>query len=77
MLFERERLNQLRLYAVDSLVDELTRQGSPALDLEAAHASVRIEPLRESAHRAAHPSEDNVVAGSSSRRFTHSDAVGS
>ncbi|MFF0086754.1 BTAD domain-containing putative transcriptional regulator [Streptomyces canus] len=42
----------------------LTRQGSLALALEAALANVRIEPLRESAHRAvvaAHLSEGNVI----------------
>lgn len=64
VLLERERLRQLRLHALDALADGLTRQGNPALALEAALASVRIEPLRESAHRAvvaAHLSEGNVI----------------
>ncbi|WP_435876791.1 AfsR/SARP family transcriptional regulator, partial [Streptomyces achromogenes] len=64
VLLERERLRQLRLHALDALADGLTRQGSPALALEAALASIRIEPLRESAHRAvvaAHLSEGNVI----------------
>ncbi|MBT2412450.1 SARP family transcriptional regulator [Streptomyces sp. ISL-12] len=64
VLLERERLRQLRLHALDALADGLTRQGCPALALEAALASVRIEPLRESAHRAvvaAHLSEGNVI----------------
>ncbi|WP_329274491.1 AfsR/SARP family transcriptional regulator [Streptomyces sp. NBC_00691] len=64
VLLERERLRQLRLHALDALAEGLTRQGSPALALEAALASVRIEPLRESAHRAvvaAHLSEGNVI----------------
>ncbi|MFF9527676.1 BTAD domain-containing putative transcriptional regulator, partial [Streptomyces achromogenes] len=64
VLLERERLRQLRLHALDALADRLTRQGSPALALEAALASIRIEPLRESAHRAvvaAHLSEGNVI----------------
>ncbi|GGT53292.1 AfsR/SARP family transcriptional regulator [Streptomyces purpureus] len=64
VLVERERLRQLRLHALEALADGLTRQGSPGLALEAALASVRIEPLRESAHRAvvaAHLSEGNVI----------------
>ncbi|MFG2332840.1 hypothetical protein ACGFMM_24880 [Streptomyces sp. NPDC048604] len=48
-LLEREQL-----HALDALADRLTRQGSPAPALEAALASVRIEPLRGCAHRAAH-----------------------
>ncbi|MBG0850627.1 SARP family transcriptional regulator [Streptomyces spinoverrucosus] len=64
VLFERERLRQLRLHALDELAESLARRGSPALALEAALASVRIEPLRESAHRAvvsAHLREGNVI----------------
>ncbi|GAA3173051.1 hypothetical protein GCM10010451_22350 [Streptomyces virens] len=63
VLVERERLRQLRLHALDALADVLTRQGRPALALEAAWASVRTEPLRESGHRAvvaAHLAEGNV-----------------
>lgn len=66
VLLERERLRQLRLHALDALADALTRRGRPALALEAALASVRIEPLRESAHRAvvaARLSEGSVVEG--------------
>ncbi|GGX56923.1 AfsR/SARP family transcriptional regulator [Streptomyces chartreusis] len=64
VLLERERLRQLRLHALDALAESLTRQGKPALALEAAWASVRSEPLRESAHRAvvsAHLAEDNLA----------------
>lgn len=60
---ERERLRQLRLHALDALAESLTRRGDPALALEAAWASVRTEPLRESAHRAvvaAHLAEGNL-----------------
>jgi DNA-binding SARP family transcriptional activator len=53
VLLERERLRQLRLHALDSLAETLVREGKSALALEAAWASVRSEPLRESAHRAA------------------------
>ncbi|MFH9039746.1 BTAD domain-containing putative transcriptional regulator [Streptomyces sp. NPDC017966] len=63
VLVEREHLRQLRLHALDALAGTLTRQGRPALAMEAAWASVRAEPLRESAHRAvvsAHLAEGNV-----------------
>lgn len=63
VLLERERLRQLRLHALDSLAEALVREGKPALALEAAWASVRSEPLRESAHRAAvsaHLAEGNL-----------------
>lgn len=63
VLAERERLRQLRLHALDALAESLIRQGRPALAMEAAWASVRAEPLRESAHRAvlsAHLAEGNV-----------------
>ncbi|MCQ4211721.1 AfsR/SARP family transcriptional regulator [Streptomyces longispororuber] len=64
ILFERERLRQLRLHALDALAHRLLREGRHALALEAALESVRIEPLRESAHRAVvavHLAEHNVV----------------
>ncbi|MEU0084728.1 BTAD domain-containing putative transcriptional regulator [Streptomyces sp. NPDC006274] len=60
---ERERLRQLRLHALDALAETLVRQGKPALALEAAWASVRTEPLRESAHRgvvSVHLAEGNL-----------------
>jgi DNA-binding SARP family transcriptional activator len=63
VLLERERIRQLRLHALDSLAEGLARQGRHALALEAALASVRIEPLRESAHRAVisvHLAENNI-----------------
>ncbi|MGW0912650.1 AfsR/SARP family transcriptional regulator [Streptomyces sp. NPDC002784] len=63
VLLERERLRQLRLHALDALAEALVRQGRPALAMEAAWASVRAEPLRESAHRAvvaAHLAEGNI-----------------
>ncbi|MEU5431994.1 BTAD domain-containing putative transcriptional regulator [Streptomyces sp. NPDC020719] len=64
VLLERERLRQLRLHALDAVAESLARAGCHALALEAALASVRIEPLRESAHRAvvsAHLAEGNVI----------------
>ncbi|MFE9566644.1 BTAD domain-containing putative transcriptional regulator [Streptomyces sp. NPDC006487] len=63
VLFERERLRQLRLHALDALAENLSREGLHALALETALTSVRIDPLRESAHRAvvsAHLAEGNL-----------------
>ncbi|MER7959783.1 BTAD domain-containing putative transcriptional regulator [Streptomyces sp. NPDC096030] len=63
VVLEREWLRQMRLHALDTLSERLALQGLPALALEAALASIRIEPLRESAHRAvvsAHLAEGNV-----------------
>ncbi|MER5278567.1 BTAD domain-containing putative transcriptional regulator [Streptomyces sp. NPDC002809] len=63
VMVERERVRQLRLHALDALAEVLTRQGQTALALEAAWASVRSEPLRESANRAvvsAHLAEGNL-----------------
>jgi DNA-binding SARP family transcriptional activator len=64
ILFERERLRQLRLHSLESLSALLARNGQYALALEAALMCVTIEPLRESAHRAlaaVHLAENNVV----------------
>ncbi|MGW2671050.1 AfsR/SARP family transcriptional regulator [Streptomyces sp. NPDC001272] len=63
-LFERERLRQLRLHALESLSARLTSSGRHALALDAALTCVSIEPLRESAHRAVvavHLAEHNAV----------------
>ncbi|MFC9681484.1 BTAD domain-containing putative transcriptional regulator [Streptomyces sp. NPDC056948] len=64
VVLEREWLRRLRLQALDTLAERLTRQGRPALALEAALASIRVEPLREDPHRAvisAHLAEGNVI----------------
>ncbi|MGW3408451.1 AfsR/SARP family transcriptional regulator [Streptomyces sp. NPDC000888] len=64
ILFERERLRQLRLHALDALAHHLITHGRHALALDAALESVRLEPLRESAHRAVvavHLAENNVL----------------
>lgn len=52
LLVERERWRQLRLHALDVLCDKLASDGRHAAALQAALAAVRIEPLREAAHRA-------------------------
>jgi DNA-binding SARP family transcriptional activator len=52
VLLERERFRQLRLQALDSLCERLTRAGRLGEALEVGLAALAIEPLRESAHRA-------------------------
>ncbi|MFJ9559559.1 BTAD domain-containing putative transcriptional regulator [Streptomyces fuscichromogenes] len=64
IFFERERLRQLGLHALESLSALLTRRGCYALALEAALRCIAIEPLRESAHCAlvaVHLAEHNVA----------------
>ncbi len=63
LLFERERVRQLRVHALESLCRHLTDCGRLAQAIDAGLAAVASEPLRESAHRtliAAHLSEGNV-----------------
>lgn len=65
VLLERERLRQLRLYALETLAARLVAAGRAVDAVEAAHFAVRGEPLRESAHRLlvrAHLAEGNVAA---------------
>ena len=65
VLIERERLRQLRLYALETLGARLAAAGRPADAVEAAHFAVRSEPLRESAHRLlvrVHLAEGDVAA---------------
>ncbi|MFI9025379.1 BTAD domain-containing putative transcriptional regulator [Streptomyces sp. NPDC053560] len=52
VVLERERLQQLRLHALETLVGHLIEHAGYALALEAALECVRTDPLRESAHRA-------------------------
>lgn len=64
VVLEREWLRRLRLHALDTLADSLARQGLPALALDAAMASIRIDPLREDPHRSVvstHLAEGNLV----------------
>lgn len=60
----RERLRQLRLHALEIVSAVLSQDGRYAEALEAALATVDLEPLRESAHRAVtqvHLAEGNHV----------------
>jgi DNA-binding SARP family transcriptional activator len=64
VLLERERLRQLRLYALEMLAEKLARAGRRGEAVQAACAAVRAEPLRESAHRAlvrVHLAEGNAA----------------
>ncbi|MFL6139698.1 MAG: BTAD domain-containing putative transcriptional regulator [Frankiaceae bacterium] len=64
VVFERERLRQLRLHALDALADRLCDLGRYADALDIALEAVSSEPLRESAHRTIvriHIAEGNAV----------------
>jgi DNA-binding SARP family transcriptional activator len=64
VLFERERLRQIRLHALEALAAHLTARRKYARALEAALQCVHLEPLRESAHRevlAIHLAEQNIA----------------
>ena len=63
-LFERERFRQIRLRALDTLCERLTKQGRVDAALEAGLAAIAAEPLRESSHRAvirAHLADGNAA----------------
>ena len=49
VLFERERLQQLRLDGLEALANRFLQRGASGLAMEAALAATWIEPLRESA----------------------------
>lgn len=52
VVFCRERWRQLRLHALEALAVLLAEAGRYGEAVDAAYAAVRVEPLRESAHRA-------------------------
>ncbi len=63
VIFERERLRQLVLHALESLSGRLIEAERYAEAIEAALLTIRVEPLRESAQRAllkAHLAEGNL-----------------
>ena len=71
IMFERERLRQLRIHALESLCRKLSAAGRPGEAIDAGLAAVIAEPLRESAQRAlvaAHLAEGNL---SEARRQYH------
>ncbi len=64
VIFERERLRQLQMHALEAVAKQLIKAERYAEAIEAAMAAVRLEPLRESATRAlitAHLAENNVI----------------
>jgi DNA-binding SARP family transcriptional activator len=63
VIFERERLRQKLLHALEALSRLLTADGQHAQAIEAALAALAVDPLRESAARAlieAHLAEGNL-----------------
>jgi DNA-binding SARP family transcriptional activator len=63
LLFERERLRQVSLHALEALSRRQVRAGRYADAVEAAWRAISLEPLRESAHGAlidAHLAEGNI-----------------
>ncbi len=77
LLYERERLRQLRVHALEALCRRLAARGRMSQAIDAGIAAVASEPLRESAHRAlitAHLVEGNA---SEARRqfFTYRDLL--
>lgn len=64
VIFERERIRQRVMHALEALSVELRERGRFAEAVEAALCAVHLEPLRESAQRAlllAHLAEGNQV----------------
>jgi DNA-binding SARP family transcriptional activator len=51
VVFERERLRQLTLHALEALADRLLAIGRFGPAADAAFAAIRADPLRETAHR--------------------------
>ena len=75
IVMERERYRQLRLRALDTLCEHLTRAGRLDEALEVGLAAVAGEPLRESSHRAVvrvHLADGNVAE----RRFASTGCAG-
>lgn len=59
---DREGVRQLRLHALERMIEELSLSGRHPEAIQAALAAVRLEPLRETAHAAlirAHLAEGN------------------
>lgn len=62
VIIERERFDQLRLHALDTLCLRLIAEERFGAAVEAGHAAIAADPLRESAHRGlirAHLAEGN------------------
>jgi hypothetical protein len=65
VIIERERFDQLRLHSLEALCLRLITEERFGAAVEAGHAAVAADPLRESAHRGlvkAHVAEGNWAA---------------
>jgi len=63
LLADRERLRQMRLHVLESVAEQLSGLGRFGLAMEVALAALRMDSLRESAHRTVisiHLAEGNV-----------------
>lgn len=72
VLYERERVRQLRLRALEALAIHLCRRGSYATAIDIALEAIQLEPLRESAHHTlitVHLQEENVIEAVRHFRF--------
>lgn len=64
LIADRERLRQMRLHVLEAAAERLVQSGQHGLALEAAMAALRIDMLRESAHRIViriHMAEGNIA----------------
>lgn len=72
VIFERERLRQLRLHTLEALAVRLSAQRRFGAALDTALEAIRLEPLRESAHRVVvgiHLAEGNLAEAVRHFRF--------
>jgi DNA-binding SARP family transcriptional activator len=63
LLADRERLRQMRLHVLESVAEQLAGLGRFGLAMEVALAALRMDSLRESAHRTVisiHLAEGNI-----------------
>lgn len=64
LILERERWDQLRVYALESLAQQFQAKGQYLSALQAALAAMTVDPIRETAHRIVievHLAEGNVA----------------
>ncbi|MGY1617403.1 BTAD domain-containing putative transcriptional regulator [Geodermatophilus sp. SYSU D00691] len=67
VLVERERVRQLHVYALEAVGEKLAGAGRYGEAVNAAYTAIRMDPLRESAHRTLvriHRAEGNLVEAS-------------
>lgn len=69
VLFERERMRQLRMHALEALAAQLAAAGRFGKAIEAAMMAIQCEVLRESAHRVL--IETHIAEGNISEAMRH------